>query len=151
MRVRKKPVEVEAMKLHKENIEEVAQWANALIMTRGDNLQKFLNILTLEGTVSAQIGDWIIKGVNGEFYPCKHDIFMKTYDIVEGDIPEGKFPFIEVISITDNDDGTAEMVFDMDMRTMKVFAKYGLVTILREEAERVLKEHGEMKGVEDEG
>ena len=81
MRVRKKPVEVEAMKLNNENIEEVAQWANALIMTRGDNLQKFLNILTLEGTVSAQIGDWVIKGVHGEFYPCKHDIFMKTYVI----------------------------------------------------------------------
>jgi hypothetical protein len=38
-----------------------------------------LKIETLEGTMSANIGDWIIKGINGEFYPCKRDIFEKTY------------------------------------------------------------------------
>jgi len=42
----------------------------------------FLNIFTLEGVMTAQIGDYIIKGVNGEFYPCKPDIFDKTYEIV---------------------------------------------------------------------
>ena len=39
-------------------------------------------IKTLEGTMIAEIGDFIIKGVNGEFYPCKPDIFEKTYDAV---------------------------------------------------------------------
>jgi hypothetical protein len=37
-------------------------------------------IPTLEGNMKAQMNDWIIKGVNGEFYPCKPDIFEKTYE-----------------------------------------------------------------------
>lgn len=41
-------------------------------------------IPTLEGTMTARVGDWIIRGVNGEFYPCKPDIFEKTYT------PEGE-------------------------------------------------------------
>lgn len=40
-----------------------------------------LKIHTLEGLMNANVGDFIIKGVNGEFYPCKPDIFHKTYDI----------------------------------------------------------------------
>jgi hypothetical protein len=40
-------------------------------------------INTLEGTMRAKVGDYIIKGVHGEFYPCKPDIFAKTYDLVE--------------------------------------------------------------------
>lgn len=40
-----------------------------------------LKIQTLEGVMTASVGDWIIKGVNGEFYPCKPDIFKQTYDI----------------------------------------------------------------------
>lgn len=39
-----------------------------------------LKIETLEGVMTAQPGDWIIKGVNGEIYPCKPDIFEKTYE-----------------------------------------------------------------------
>jgi ribosomal protein L18E len=44
-----------------------------------------LRIKTLEGVMTASIGDWIIKGVNGEFYPCKPDIFEKTYEAVKSD------------------------------------------------------------------
>jgi hypothetical protein len=42
-----------------------------------------LLIPTLEGTMRAEVGDWIIRGVNGELYPCKPDIFAKTYEAVE--------------------------------------------------------------------
>jgi len=42
-----------------------------------------LDIKTLEGTMHANIGDYIITGVNGEIYPCKPDIFEKTYELVE--------------------------------------------------------------------
>lgn len=42
----------------------------------------YILIRTLEGTMTANPGDWIIKGVNGEFYPCKPDIFEKTYEPV---------------------------------------------------------------------
>jgi hypothetical protein len=41
-------------------------------------------IPTLEGRMRAEVGDWIIKGVKGEFYPCKPDIFAATYEPVEG-------------------------------------------------------------------
>ncbi|NRT90899.1 hypothetical protein [Clostridium beijerinckii] len=42
-----------------------------------------LLINTLEGTLKANVGDYIITGVNGEQYPCKPDIFEKTYELVE--------------------------------------------------------------------
>ena len=43
-----------------------------------------LVVVTLEGDLTAQPGDWIIKGVAGEFYPCKPEIFAQTYEPVEG-------------------------------------------------------------------
>jgi len=51
-----------------------------------DELKLFvgIDIRTLEGTMRANIGDWIIKGVQGEFYPCRADIFEQTYEAVEG-------------------------------------------------------------------
>ena len=42
-----------------------------------------LKIETLEGTMTANVGDYIIKGVHGEFYPCKPDIFKQTYDLLD--------------------------------------------------------------------
>lgn len=42
-----------------------------------------IKIETLEGVMKASVGDYIIKGVNGEFYPCKPDIFNKTYEEVK--------------------------------------------------------------------
>lgn len=47
--------------------------------------QEQLSINTLEGTHWVSPGDWVIKGVKGEFYPCKPDIFEKTYEPVTGD------------------------------------------------------------------
>lgn len=45
----------------------------------------FLVIATLEGQMQAKPGDWIIRGVQGEFYPCKPDIFSETYELLQGD------------------------------------------------------------------
>ena len=47
-----------------------------------------LTIPTLDGTMTARPGDWIIRGVKGEFYPCKPDIFVATYEIVFEAIPD---------------------------------------------------------------
>ena len=47
------------------------------------NSDKTIDIKTLEGTMKANVGDYIIKGVNGEFYPCKPDIFERTYDRID--------------------------------------------------------------------
>lgn len=51
-------------------------------------LRDGLEITTLEGIMTASVDDYIIKGVNGEFYPCKPDIFQKTYEAVEGLVGE---------------------------------------------------------------
>lgn len=85
-KVRKKPVEVEAFQLTQEVLD------NLSIDDLPEGNRQFgidectLSILTLEGSMLANVNDWIIKGVNGECYPCKPDIFEKTYDILE----EGK-------------------------------------------------------------
>lgn len=75
---RKKPVLVEARQFTQNTLEAHAatNWCN------GRRKTGILLIDTLEGTMSATYGDWIIKGVNGEFYPCKPDIFEKTYEEV---------------------------------------------------------------------
>lgn len=77
---RKKPVVIEAVRLEHTNVSDVFSWME-LPVPSGD-LTKALGILvpTLEGKLTARFGDWIIKGVKGEFYPCKPDIFEATYE-----------------------------------------------------------------------
>ena len=90
MKYRKKPVVVEAIQYTGSNGPEIRCWSDRLAFEspvleptphnpRGDYLQ----IKTLEGTTTAIPGDWIIKGVAGEFYPCKPDIFEQTYEPAE--------------------------------------------------------------------
>jgi hypothetical protein len=84
-RYRKKPVVIDAW-LWDETKETLAVLREAgLFATRHDshvteNYVRNLGMRTLEGTMMAEKGDWIIKGVKGEFYPCKPDIFEATYD-----------------------------------------------------------------------
>jgi hypothetical protein len=87
-RFRKKPVEIEAMRLiaGTDNYKDVCDWINT--SNRDDldmpgptyNEDGSVNIPTLEGTMTASPGDWIIKGVEGEFYPCRASIFEATYE-----------------------------------------------------------------------
>lgn len=82
MKYRKKPVEIEAVQWTGNNINEIIRLAEQGIRKfEFDN--DFIYIDTLEGTMSAQKGDYIIKGVKGELYPCKPDIFEMTYERVE--------------------------------------------------------------------
>lgn len=78
---RKKPVEVEARRLLSRSWEVVAEWCCGKIIKDGHKKYCIL-IKTLEGEMEARPGDWIIKGVKGEFYPCKPDIFEQTYEKV---------------------------------------------------------------------
>ncbi|WP_446898624.1 hypothetical protein ACSVC9_01485 [Clostridium sp. LBM24168] len=78
-RYRKKPVVIEAIQWTGKNIDEIAGFMSNGTYYYKDNK---LIIITLEGNHIASINDYIIKGVNGEFYPCKPDIFKKTYDFV---------------------------------------------------------------------
>lgn len=83
---RKKPVEVEACRLptvpHNETAATFEGWARAMGLTYSINQADepgAILIHTLEGAMRARPGDWIIRGVKGEFYPCKPDIFEETY------------------------------------------------------------------------
>ena len=82
MLARKKPVTIECVKWDGENIEEIKAFAGSDYIGGENDCDKKLVISTLEGDMLASVGDYIIKGVNGEFYPCKPDIFEKTYEII---------------------------------------------------------------------
>ncbi len=81
MKYRKKPVVIEAVKWTGENQAEIRKFCEE--NDTWSRSKKMLYIKTLEGQHYASVGDYIIKGVNGEFYPCKPDIFEKTYERVE--------------------------------------------------------------------
>lgn len=85
---RKKPVVVEAMQLTHQNIYIVASWVNEngnfakVGILRMPGAVPELHIKTLEGMMYCDFGSWVIKGVQGEFYPCKDSIFQATYEEV---------------------------------------------------------------------
>ncbi len=60
----------------------MAKYRKKPVVIEAYQTDKELNIETLEGTMHANVGDWIITGVHGEQYPCKPDIFEKTYEPV---------------------------------------------------------------------
>jgi hypothetical protein len=74
-------VVVDAWRLSFDNAIEVMEWCGAL-PAYGRGVLIGIRIKTLEGTMMADLGDWIICGVQGEFYPCKPDIFEATYEPV---------------------------------------------------------------------
>lgn len=85
---RKKPVVIEAVQWKGDNFNEIKQMLknadeNRVIMPHHNEDGYSLLIVTLEGEMRANKGDYIIKGVKGEFYPCKPDIFEATYEKVE--------------------------------------------------------------------
>lgn len=82
---RKKPVLIEAMQFQPvgssgDDAAQVESWCGGEVVV--DDQGYCLIVKTLEGCMRASPGDWIIRGVAGEFYPCKPDIFEKTYDPV---------------------------------------------------------------------
>lgn len=83
---RKKPVEIEAIQFIDKNILEIVNWITEThsIGFENDSNENITGLIipTLEGDMKASIGDYIIKGVKGEFYPCKPDIFEQTYELV---------------------------------------------------------------------
>ena len=93
-RFRKKPVEIEAMRWDgsEESIAAICGWANGdflgaddptiTYLTSGPGAPFDVRIWTLEGELHVTAGDWVIRGIKGEFYPCKPDIFMATYEPV---------------------------------------------------------------------
>ncbi len=83
MRYRKKPVVIDAIQWDGsvESATKILHWMFPDI--EPDAIACGLTIATLEGEMKASKGDWIIKGIKGEFYPCKPDVFAATYEPVE--------------------------------------------------------------------
>lgn len=85
-RFRKKPIEIEAIQYTRESRNECIAFCDAQHVSIDDDGAEYelesLRIHTLEGIMTAKLGDWIIKGVKGEFYPCKPEIFEATYEAV---------------------------------------------------------------------
>ena len=88
---RKKPVVIEAIQWTGKNTKEILEFMGQIVDLTNPiaqdrfyeyelSLQGGWKITTLEGGHIASINDYIIKGIKGEFYPCKHDIFHLTYD-----------------------------------------------------------------------
>lgn len=85
MKYRKKPVIIEAHELTVETAAGLSKWCGGRVREESKasdytDVAVFLDIPTLEGVMTANVGDFIIKGVQGEFYPCKSDIFWETYE-----------------------------------------------------------------------
>ncbi len=92
---RKKPIEIEAVQFTGDNECEIAEFmgipitglqmsVDTVLRADGDYRENtHIHINTPEGTMIANCGDYIIKGIKGEFYPCKPDIFNETYEEVE--------------------------------------------------------------------
>ncbi|HBY72961.1 MAG TPA: hypothetical protein DEG06_12035 [Lachnospiraceae bacterium] len=87
MKYRKKPVVIEALQFFDDvdTITELSRFVNDqdLRISYEAPENPKLKIKTLEGVMEASVGDYIIKGIKGEFYPCKPDIFEATYDPAE--------------------------------------------------------------------
>ena len=86
---RKKPVVIDAIRFDgsSTSVNEIEHWMRTGVykksIIRTQDMGRKISIKTLEGEMIASMGDYIIKGVQGEFYPCKPDIFEKTYEKVE--------------------------------------------------------------------
>lgn len=88
MRYRKKPVVIEAIQFDGSSIsgDKISSWSDKKVWKNTSGFGEYLGSLsinTLEGVMTASEGDYIIKGIKGEFYPCKPDIFEATYEKVD--------------------------------------------------------------------
>lgn len=87
-KAKKKPVEIEFIQYTDiKSAEKIVEWIgdrNSLLDI-SDKHNPHITIMTIEGPMIADVNDYVIKGVHGEFYPVKPDIFEKTYEVVEND------------------------------------------------------------------
>lgn len=80
---RKKPIVLQAIQWTGSNEDEIRGFVNAAAVFKSDSGKLDLFIETLEGTMHAQLNDYIMRGIKGEFYPCAREIFEETYEVVE--------------------------------------------------------------------
>lgn len=83
LKFRKRPVVIMALQYDGKNLDEVIKFVGKDSLLGVNEGSRRFAISTLEGAMSVSDGDWIIRGVQGEFYPCKPDIFEETYEPVD--------------------------------------------------------------------
>ena len=93
MKYRKKPVVFEAWEFTRDSIKLVDSWVRRYrddinLVSQYGGAVLYIEIKTLEGTMRAELGDYIIKGIQGEFYPCNPVIFEATYELADKEIIE---------------------------------------------------------------
>jgi hypothetical protein len=91
---RKKPVVIEAIQWIGDNEPEIAEFVT--VEHSFEYPESTVTIPTLEGNLTASSGDWVIKGIQGEFYPCKPDIFEATYEPVDLEVVSEVFGTVEI-------------------------------------------------------
>lgn len=168
MKIRKKPMTLDAWRIDTLELQNAGDtpdwvwkaWKTKTLGIASDGHDLVLHIKTPEGVMTAEDGDVLVKGIAGEVYSIRRSIFDQTYDVVPDEPMYSQdfeydtgFPIppidalnptrsIEVVSITDNEDGGATLVVDMEYETMKLFAKKGVYQALVDAAKRVNDEHG---------
>jgi hypothetical protein len=79
----KKPIPIEARQITLESIDDLIEWSNASVSRRPDGTASGMMVWTLEGTMTGKMGDYLCKGIRGEFYFCDREIFQESYVEVE--------------------------------------------------------------------
>lgn len=127
-RYKTKPCEIEAIQFNGNNLKEIEEFAKEkCMMARFSGTEcTGIGIDTLEGCMNASVGDYIIKGLKGEFYPCKPDIFEKKYELIQK--LEGH---------------------DMETRTEEYIRGYNQGTIDRAEELQKCREYGYNKAIDE--
>ena len=134
MKYRKKPVVVEAIQWTGDNYDEICKFVGKPLVFNAeprDNSQPRLAIDTLEGEMTATVNDYIIKGVKGEFYPCKPDIFLQTYEEVKEGADVGVISGYQPYGcVTWCHDET----FELDLDVIKSIVLEKIIELMRKEA-----------------
>lgn len=131
------PIEVEARQITLENAEELAAWSKSDIAKRPDGTMAGMLVYTLEGTMTGSVGDYLIKGVRGEFYFCAKNIFEESYESYQQPVDPWH---VEVLSQTDNSDGSATFEFVLGTEARDMFTRVGITESLRKQLKKVLDE-----------
>lgn len=142
MKYRKKPVIVEAWHFTNKN-KEIVLWDLLDVQmnvypTFDDNNQPCIKIPTLEGEMTASLGDYIIKGVQGELYPCKPDIFEQTYEeVADSELTKEEFEKNEIYLISKIFQSYYCMgiyeIAEEDETAKSIFEKIGLIEVQENE------------------
>lgn len=137
MKYKKKPVTIEARQLTAKTRDDVCRWVNEgkrspQAWFYDSNGADEIYIETLEGTMVATDGDFIIQGVKGEFYPCKPDIFAATYEPVSTETPTPKDQAIESLRTHANNPDQEEAHHAADMVLCKLLTDLGYADVVNE-------------------